>query len=125
MNAIAREYLYPSISIHCCAPATAKARDNFLSCSGRSLGGQAMQSARVGNDHSVAQLVEAEWGVREINELIDRQRELIEELEERRFDLTSAKIVLDSFIVTLTLLLARARSASCGVNAKMTEAVAA
>ena len=62
-----------------------------------------MQSARVGNDHPVAQLVQAEWGVREINELIDRQRELIEELEESRSDLTSAKIVLDSFIVTLTL----------------------
>ena len=62
-----------------------------------------MQSARVREDHPVTQLVHVEWGVRIINELIDRQRKLIEKLRESRSDLTSAKIVLDSLIVTLTL----------------------
>ena len=62
-----------------------------------------MQSARVGEDHPVAQLVHVEWMVREINGLVDRQRKLIEKLQESRSDLTSAKIVLDSLIVTLTL----------------------
>ena len=75
-----------------------------------------MQSARVGNDRYVAQLVEAEWGVREINGLIDRQR---------RFDLTSAKIVLDSFIVTLTLYLQERHRLRAVSNAKITEAAAA
>ena len=77
-----------------------------------------MQSAGVGKDHYVAQLVDVEWGVREINELIDRQRKLIEELQESRFDLTSAKIVLDSLIVTLTLHLQERRSASCDVQCR-------
>ena len=84
-----------------------------------------MQSARVGNDRYVAQLVEAEWGVREINEFIDRQRELIEELEERRFDLTSAKIVLDSFMVTLTLHLQERHRLRAVSNAMITEVAAA
>ena len=39
-----------------------------------------MQSARVGEDHPVAQLVQVEWEVREIRHLIDRQRKLIEKL---------------------------------------------
>ena len=84
-----------------------------------------MQFARVGNDHYAAQLVAAEWGVREINELIDRQRELIEELEERRFDLTSAKIVLDSFMVTLTLHLQERHRLRAVSNAMITEVAAA
>ena len=84
-----------------------------------------MQSARVGKDHSVAQLVHVEWGVREINELIDRQRELIEELEESRSDLTSAKIVLDSLIVTLTLHLQERDQLRAMFNAEMAEVFAA
>ena len=84
-----------------------------------------MQSARVGNDHYAAQLVAAELGVREINEFIDRQRELIEELEERRFDLTSAKIVLDSFMVTLTLHLQERHRLRAVSNAMITEVAAA
>ena len=84
-----------------------------------------MQSARVGEDHPVAQLVHVERGVREINELIDRQRKLIEKLQESRSDLTSAKIVLDSLIVTLTLHLQKRDQLRAMFNAEMAEVFAA
>ena len=84
-----------------------------------------MQSTHVGKDHPVAQLVHVEWGVREINELVDRQRKLIEELRESRSDLTSAKIVLDSLIVTLTLHLQERDQLRAMFNAEMAEVFAA
>jgi hypothetical protein len=52
---------------------------------------------------SAIELAEAERRVPETNALIDRQRELIEELEGDGIDFTSAKIVLDSLLVTLSL----------------------
>jgi len=88
------------------------------------LGGHAMQWARVGEDHPVAQLVHVEWGVREIDELIDRQRKLIEKLQESRSDLTSAKIVLDSLMVTLTLHLQKRDQLGAMFNAEMAEVFA-
>ena len=84
-----------------------------------------MQSARVGEDHPVAQLVHVERGVREINELIDRQRKLIKELHESSSDFTSAKIVLDSLIVTLTLHLQKRDQLRAMFNAEMAEVFAA
>ena len=83
-----------------------------------------MQSARVGEDHPVAQLVHVEWVVREINELIDRQRKLIEKLQASKSDLTSAKIVLDSLIVTLTLHLQERNQLRAIFNAEMAEVFA-
>ena len=62
-----------------------------------------MQSLSITENWDAAKLAEAERRVPEINALIDRQRELIEELEQHGIDLTSAKIVLDSLIVTLSL----------------------
>ena len=84
-----------------------------------------MQSARVGEDHPVAKLVHVEWGVREISELIDRQQKLIEKLQESRSDLTSANIVLDSLIVTLTLHLQKRDQLRAMFNAEMAEVFAA
>ena len=84
-----------------------------------------MQLARVGKDHPVAQLVHVEWGVREINELIDRQRKLVKELHESRSDFTSAKIVLDSLMVTLTLHLQKRDQLRAMFNAEMAEVFAA
>ena len=84
-----------------------------------------MKSARVGEDHPVAKLVHVEWRVREINELIDRQGKLIEELQESRSDLTSAKIVLDSLFVTLTLHLQERDQLRAMFNAEMAEVFAA
>ena len=75
-----------------------------------------MQSARVGKDHPVAQLVEAEWGVREINELIDRQRKLIEELEESQVRSHVCKDRSRQFHCNPHFALARATSASCDVR---------
>ena len=80
-----------------------------------------MQSARVGEDHPVAQLVHVEWVVREINELIVRQRKLIEKLQGSRSDLTSAKIVLDSLVVSLTLHLHERDQLRAMFNAEMAE----
>ena len=57
----------------------------------------------IGNFLSAIELAEAERRVPEINALIDRQREHIEELEGHGIDLTSAKIVLDSLLVSLSL----------------------
>ena len=84
-----------------------------------------MQSARFGEDHPVTQLVHVEWVVRELNELVDRQRKLIEKLQESRSDLTSAKIVLDSLIVTLTLHLQKRDQLRSMFNAEMAEVFAA
>ena len=84
-----------------------------------------MQSARVGEDHPVAQLVHVESVVRELNELVDRQRKLIEKLQESRSDFTSAKIVLDSLIVTLTLHLQKRDQLRSMFNAEMAEVFAA
>lgn len=51
----------------------------------------------------VSELAEAECRVPEFNSLIDHQREFIEELERKGVDLASAKIVLDSLLVSLSL----------------------
>ena len=48
-------------------------------------------------------LAEAERRVPEVNALIDRQRQLIEDMEQHGVDLTSAKIVLDSLLLSLSL----------------------
>jgi hypothetical protein len=62
-----------------------------------------MQSGDVNNNPRAAELAEAERRVPEVNALIDRQRELIEELGQLGVDLTSAKIVMDSLLVSLSL----------------------
>ena len=49
------------------------------------------------------QLAEAERRVPEVNALIDRQRQLIEDMELHGTDLTSAKIVLESLLLSLSL----------------------
>ena len=83
-----------------------------------------MQSTDIGTEHPVAKLVHVEWGVREINELIDRQRKFVEELQESRSDLTSAKIILDSLIVTLALHLQERDQLHAMFNAEMAEVFA-
>jgi hypothetical protein len=62
-----------------------------------------------------------EWVVRELSELVDRQRKLIEKLQESRSDLTSAKIVLDSLMVSLTLHLHERDQLRAMFNAEMAE----
>ena len=56
-----------------------------------------------GNFTMAAALAEAERRVPEVNALIDRQRQLIEDMEQHGVDLTSAKIVLDSLLLSLSL----------------------
>jgi hypothetical protein len=49
------------------------------------------------------ELIEAEWRVAESLVLIDRQRQLIEQLEDEGSDVASAQVVLDSLLVSLDL----------------------
>jgi hypothetical protein len=62
-----------------------------------------MQTGATGHISKADRLAEAERRVPEVNALIDRQRRLIEDLELHGTDLTSAKIVLDSLLVSLSL----------------------
>jgi hypothetical protein len=51
----------------------------------------------------MSELLEAERRVAEIHALIERQRQLIEELGYEGHDITSAQIVFDSLLVSLSL----------------------
>ena len=51
----------------------------------------------------VIELLEAEWRVAECNALIERQRQLIEQLGNEDRDITSAQIMFDSLLVSLYL----------------------
>jgi len=62
-----------------------------------------MQFGATGHVSKSDRLAEAERRVPEVNALIDQQRQLIEELELHGIDLTSAKIVLDSLLLSLLL----------------------
>lgn len=72
-----------------------------------------------------AQLAEAERRVPEVNALIDRQRQLIEDLELHGIDLTSAKIVLDSLLVSLSLYVQSRHQLRRTLNGGRTKATAA
>jgi hypothetical protein len=61
-----------------------------------------MQSLHNAN-RRVSELAEVECRVPEINSLIDHQREFIEDLDREGIDPASAKIVLDSLLITLSL----------------------
>jgi hypothetical protein len=49
------------------------------------------------------ELLEAERRIAECNTLIERQRQLIEELGYEGYDITSAQIVFDSLCISLSL----------------------
>ena len=83
---------------------------------------ETMQSLR---DWDVSELAEAERRVPEINALIERQRQLIEELERDGHDLTSAKIILDCLRVSLSLYIHDRHRARCHVEPERPEMVLA
>jgi hypothetical protein len=62
-----------------------------------------MRSIRVSYNWNVTELAEAEGQVPEIGALIECQRQIIEESEQRGYDATSAGIVLESLLVSLSL----------------------
>jgi len=68
------------------------------------------------------ELLEAEWGVAETNELIERQRLLIEQLGYEGYDTTSARTVFDSLLVSLALYLQERHRLRAELNSKATEA---
>jgi len=58
---------------------------------------------RVSDDWVITELAEAERRIQELNALIECQRQIVEESEQRGYDATSAKIVLESLQVSLSL----------------------
>ena len=84
-----------------------------------------MQSFHFTDNWRTAELAEAERRVPEVNVLIDRQRQLIDELEQRGVDHTSAKIVLDSLTVTLSLYVQDRHRLRTTLNVRRPEASAA
>jgi hypothetical protein len=61
------------------------------------------ESKGLGVFDRMSELLEAERRVAEVNALIERQRQLIEELGYEGRDITSAQIVFDSLLVSLFL----------------------
>ena len=51
----------------------------------------------------MVELVEAEWRVGEFHSLIERQRQLIEDMRQGSGDLTSAWTVYESLLISLSL----------------------
>ena len=68
------------------------------------------------------ELLEAEWGVAEINGHIERQRLLIEQLGYEDYDTTSARTVFDSLLVSLALYLQERHRLRAVLNSKGAEA---
>ena len=58
---------------------------------------------RVSDDWGITELAEAERRIQELNALIECQRQIIEESEQRGYDATSAKIVVKSLHESLSL----------------------
>ena len=58
---------------------------------------------RVSDDWGITELAEAERRIQELNALIECQRQIVEESEQRGYDATSAKIVVKSLHVSLSL----------------------
>jgi len=58
---------------------------------------------RVSDDWGITELEEAERRIQELNALIECQRQIVEESEQRGYDATSAKIVRESLHVSLSL----------------------
>jgi hypothetical protein len=58
---------------------------------------------RFSDDWGIIELAEAERRIQELNALIECQRQIVEESEQRGYDATSAKIVLESLHVSLCL----------------------
>ena len=81
-----------------------------------------MQSLNTGD--GAYDLAEAERRVSETLASIQCQRQLIEELKRDGHDLTSARIVLDSLLVSLALCLQDRHRRHIMLNAKGAEAVA-
>jgi hypothetical protein len=58
---------------------------------------------RFSDDWGIIELAEAERRIQELNALIECQRQIVEESEQRDYDATSATIVLESLQVSLSL----------------------
>jgi hypothetical protein len=84
-----------------------------------------MQSLHIGSNWNATELAAAERRVPEINALIEHQRELIEKSAERGLDITSAKIIFDSLLVSLSLYVQDRHQLRSLANARRVEVIAA
>jgi hypothetical protein len=62
-----------------------------------------MQAVKISSNRNNVESVETHRSVKELCKLIEEQRELIEESNQRGYDATSAQIVIESLLISFSL----------------------
>jgi hypothetical protein len=62
-----------------------------------------MQAVKISSNRKNVESVETHRSVKELCKLIEEQRELIEESNQRGYDATSAQIVIESLLISFSL----------------------
>jgi hypothetical protein len=62
-----------------------------------------MQAVKIRDNRSNVESVETHRSVKELYKLIEEQRQLIEESNQRGYDATSAQIVFESLLISFSL----------------------
>jgi len=62
-----------------------------------------MQAVKIRRDRNNVESVETHRSIKELCKLIEEQRQLIEESDQRGYDATSAQIVIESLLISFSL----------------------
>jgi hypothetical protein len=62
-----------------------------------------MQAVKIRGDRNNVESVETHRSIKELCKLIEEQRQLIEESDQRGYDATSAQIVIESLLISFSL----------------------
>ena len=62
-----------------------------------------MQAVKIRGDRNNVESVETHRSIKELCKLIEEQRQLIEESNQRGYDATSAQIVIESLLISFSL----------------------
>ena len=62
-----------------------------------------MQAVKIRRDRNNVESVETHRSIKELCKLIEEQRQLIEESNQRGYDATSAQIVIESLLISFSL----------------------
>jgi|RhiMethySRZTD1v2_1073278.scaffolds.fasta_scaffold3403378_1 hypothetical protein len=62
-----------------------------------------MQAVKIRDDRNNVESVETHRSIKELCKLIEEQRQLIEESNQRGYDATSAQIVIESLLISFSL----------------------
>jgi hypothetical protein len=62
-----------------------------------------MQAVKISSNRNNVESVETHRSVKELCKLIEEQRQLIEESNQRGYDATSAQIVIESLLISFSL----------------------